>query len=62
VQERQLELQEKHYNFARDQWEASIMMKDDLNTCSEVAREYFINLQREILEKRFNRGGRSSSN
>jgi hypothetical protein len=44
VQERQLELQEKHYNFARYQWEASIMMKDDLNACSEVACEYLINL------------------
>ena len=68
VQERQLALQEEHTNIAREQWdwtkvkEENQIMLMDLSACSDYAREYFLSLQKEILDKRRSRVGPGGTN
>ena len=68
VQERQLALQEEHTKIAREQWdwtkvkEENQIMLMDLSACSDYAREYFLSLQKEILDKRRSRVGPGGTN
>lgn len=68
VQERQLALQEEQTKIQREQWdwtklkEENQIMLMNLDSCSSPARQYFMSLQKEILEKRLCRGGPGGTN
>ncbi|KAJ1258458.1 hypothetical protein BS78_10G076600 [Paspalum vaginatum] len=65
-QERQIEIQEKQFQVQLQQWEwtrfqdENKIMLMDLNNVSDTAKEYFLNIQRDILGRQ-HRGGSSNN-
>lgn len=61
LKEEKLRMKKEDARFAREKWEREKLnedneiMKMDLSSCSDVAREYFLSLQREILDRRLRR-------
>jgi hypothetical protein len=61
LQEEQTRIQREQLEYQRMEHDSKIMMMD-LSSFSDVAREYFLGKQREILEKRRRGGDNSNGN
>jgi hypothetical protein len=61
LQEEQTRIQREQLEYQRLEHDSKIMMMD-LSSFSDVAREYFLGMQREILEKRRRGGDNNNAN